>query len=147
MTLIEQLDAALATGDFELIVEFFTDNAPAIRAALELAEVGAMEIARLRGLLGQCFVLAGADTDGDPPERHADDAVRAVGDLRLDYDENEDWQGRALAAEKDAARYLSALALARPYVADAHNLSPIKARREEIRQVIAQLDAAMGGGE
>jgi len=45
------------------------------------------EAERLRSLLGACYVAAGADTDGDPPERHADFAVGAVEDLRRDYDE------------------------------------------------------------
>lgn len=57
------------------------------------------EIARLRGLLGKCYAISGADTDGDPPKRHADHALRAVTDLRRDYDEVLDWQARCGSAE------------------------------------------------
>jgi len=58
-----------------------------------------VEIVRLRGLLGECYAISGADTDGEPPERYADIAVQAVKDLRQDYDDVLDWQDRAEKAE------------------------------------------------
>ncbi|MBS1831242.1 MAG: hypothetical protein JST65_00935 [Acidobacteria bacterium] len=100
------------------------------------------EIDRLRNMLGECYVLSGADTDGDPPERHAETAVRAVGDLRRDYDENEDWQGRALAAEKDAARYR--------WLRDTGSHTAIMFildQRRESNEWDAEIDEAMEAGE
>jgi hypothetical protein len=62
--------------------------------------------------LGECFRMAGADPDGNENWRLARRALKAVTDLRRDYDENEDWKSRhdalaqrCAAAERDAARY------------------------------------------
>ena len=66
----------------------------------QLAEREA-EVYLLRSWLCDCFVNAGADTDGSTDVRALSErAVQAVIDLRRDYDENEDWKGRACAAER-----------------------------------------------
>jgi hypothetical protein len=44
--------------------------------------------------LGECFRMAGADPDGNENWRLARRALKAVTDLRRDYDENEDWKSR-----------------------------------------------------
>ena len=41
-----------------------------------------------RKMLGECFVLSGADTDGDGWEYNWPHAVEAVRELRKDYDES-----------------------------------------------------------
>lgn len=45
------------------------------------------EVTLLRQMLGECYVLAGADTNGDDPARHYRSAVEAVRELREDYDQ------------------------------------------------------------
>ena len=57
------------------------------------------EIARHVKVLADCFRMAGADPDGNEDWRIAPDALRAVTDLRRDYDEVMDWQKRAEKAE------------------------------------------------
>jgi hypothetical protein len=77
------------------------------------------EIARHVKMLADCFRMSGADPDGNEDWRIAPDALRAVTDLRRDYDEVIDWKARAEAlvirlgevttelekARKDAGRY------------------------------------------
>ena len=76
----------------------------------ELFATLARQLAEAKAMLGQCYVMAGADTDGDAPERHAMDALRAVTDLRRDYDAageecygRNGWQTRAEQAESQLA--------------------------------------------
>jgi len=66
-------------------------------------EAQAAEIARLRGELGECFRLAGGDTDGNPGPHHAHRAVEVVRDLRECYEERGDDLEKA---EANARRYL-----------------------------------------
>ena len=67
------------------------------------------EIARHVKVLADCFRMAGADPDGNEDWRIAPDALRAVTDLRRDYDEVLDWQDRAEKADallRETLRYL-----------------------------------------
>ena len=70
-------------------------------------------VAELESMLGECYVLSGADTDGDPPERRWEDAVRAVGKLRRDYDDCldklPDEPKRDEAGLREAATFVEAL--------------------------------------
>jgi hypothetical protein len=58
-----------------------------------------VEIATLIKLLADCFRMSGADPDGDDDRRLADYALRAVTDLRRDYDDVLDWQTKCEKAE------------------------------------------------
>jgi len=55
--------------------------------ALHAFEVKAEYCDRMEAQLGACYRIAGADTDGDEDERHAEYAVDAVKELRIDYDD------------------------------------------------------------
>jgi len=70
-------------------------------------------VAELESMLGECYVLSVADTDGDPPERRWEDAVRAVGKLRRDYDDCldklPDEPKRDEAGLREAATFVEAL--------------------------------------
>ena len=83
--------------DAQLIAEM-REALPALLHQLAEREA---EVYLLRSWLCDCFVNAGADTDGSTDVRALSErAVQAVIDLRRDYDENEDWKGRACAAER-----------------------------------------------
>jgi hypothetical protein len=100
---------------FELLaVDHEPDGWPAVRmrdltlAAKALRDQDA-EIARHVKVLADCFRMAGADPDGNEDWRIAPDALRAVTDLRRDYDEVLDWQDRAEKAGallRETLRYL-----------------------------------------
>ncbi len=81
---------ALADGPIELT------DAAAVKHALRDQEA---ELARHVKVLADCFRMAGADPDGNEDWRIAPDALRAVTDLRRDYDEVLDWQDRAEKAD------------------------------------------------
>lgn len=57
------------------------------------------EVERHVKMLADCFRRAGADPDGNEDWRIAPEALRAVTDLRRDYDEVLDWQARSERAE------------------------------------------------
>jgi hypothetical protein len=61
----------------------------ALERTLDRAERAERERDEARRMLGECYVLSGADTDGNPPESiHVwPHAVQAVRELREDYDD------------------------------------------------------------
>ncbi len=70
----------------------------ALIAANADAEALRAEVERLKQMLGDCYVEAGADTDGNEPSRMYAQALSAVQDLRRDYDETlaePDYKARA----------------------------------------------------
>lgn len=63
-----------------------------------LVELEAERVTHIK-LLADCFRMSGADPDGNEDWRIAPEALRAVTDLRRDYDEVLDWQARCEKAE------------------------------------------------
>lgn len=87
MTIKPEVMAAIEHGDnvCELSCVYLTnDDWQTIRA--ELLAMDAENVRHVK-MLADCFRMAGADPDGNEDWRIAPDALRAVTELRRDYDE------------------------------------------------------------
>jgi len=122
-------------------------------------EAQAAEIARLRDELGECFRLAGGDTDGNPGPHHAHRAVEVVRDLRECYEERgndlEKAEAEVAALHEDSRRldwlerHPDAIRRSRGYRGAADSWS-MRLRPEDAAQdfdtLRAAIDDAMRGG-
>jgi len=133
----DKVRAALALANDSLIGAH--EHHVAIANAAAHIEAQAAEIAALRQQLGECFRLAGGDTDGNPGPHHAHRAVEVVRDLADCYEE----RGMDLVrAEAEAARL-------RP---DARRYGFLRFNRKADTRTGEELDAAIddamrGGAE